>query len=454
MDDFTSYGTDGGNAARLLNGPYAEASAVTLQADPDPTAGGKFVLNGGNGGAVRRVLSSPQTVVGMAGRFWPINLSGETVFMSVSDTNNVLLCWVAFDASGYIKAYRSDTAGFVLLGTSANPVMIANAWQHMETKFVMDATSGSIQVRREGVTVLNVTGVRTTTDKVGALATIQNTVLYRDAGWPLVAVNHYVKDYIVWDGSSTVNNDFFGACQVYKLQPASDVARNWGTQQAAAPVANTPTTSTTGGTLAAGTYFYVVTAILSTGETVASNEVSITTTGTTSSNTITWTAPLGMTVTGYRVYRGTSTGAENVFYAPGNVLTFTDTNAASTGGTPPTDTGTGWNKINDLTPDDDTTFITAASPPPSPYQAALTQLPANVTSVRAVMTMHRSRKTDGGDGFLQASLLSGANTGLGANRAITTAYTYWSDMFDQDPSGVNWSKTLVNALNLKLNRTT
>lgn len=48
---------------------------------------------------------------------------------------------------------------------------------------------------------------------------------------------------------------------------------------------------------------------------------------------LTWPAVLG--ATGYRVYRGTVAGAENVFFAPGNVVTFTDTGGAGTAGAPP-----------------------------------------------------------------------------------------------------------------------
>src|SRR5215469_362250 len=48
----------------------------------------------------------------------------------------------------------------------------------------------------------------------------------------------------------------------------------------------TAVTSATGGTLAAGTYHYVVTALNASGETTVSNEVAVTTTGTTSSNTV------------------------------------------------------------------------------------------------------------------------------------------------------------------------
>ena len=101
----------------------------------------------------------------------------------------------------------------------------------------------------------------------------------------------------------------------------------------AAPVANAPTTSTTGGTLAAATYYYKLTALGASGETIGSNEVSITTAGATSSNTLTWAAIAG--ATGYKIYRGTAAGAESVYFAVGNVTTFTDVGAAGTAGTIP-----------------------------------------------------------------------------------------------------------------------
>ena len=100
-----------------------------------------------------------------------------------------------------------------------------------------------------------------------------------------------------------------------------------------APVQAALSTSTTGGTLAAATYFYKVTAVNGIGETIGSNEQSIITTGTTSSNTVSWSAVSG--ATGYRIYRGTATGAENTYYVVGAVTSFVDTGAASTAGTTP-----------------------------------------------------------------------------------------------------------------------
>lgn len=67
-----------------------------------------------------------------------------------------------------------------------------------------------------------------------------------------------------------------------------------------APTQTTPSTATSGGTLTAGTYRAVITAINSRGETIASNELSQVTTGSTSTITWKWNAVTGATA--YKVY--------------------------------------------------------------------------------------------------------------------------------------------------------
>lgn len=116
------------------------------------------------------------------------------------------------------------------------------------------------------------------------------------------------------------------------------VAFNGATTAVSAPVLNTVTTALTGGLLLANTYFYVVSATNALGVTGRSNELSVTTTGVTSSNTISWTK--SQDATGYRVYRGTAAGAENVYYVTGDVATYTDTGAAAVTGTPPSNNTT------------------------------------------------------------------------------------------------------------------
>lgn len=106
-----------------------------------------------------------------------------------------------------------------------------------------------------------------------------------------------------------------------------------------APTALLVTPLGTGGAIPAGTYFYKVTATMTNGETLGSNEVtSGALTGTTSSVTLNWTAPANQGATGYKVYRGTVIGQENKLVGvvtDGATTTFTDTNSGVTNATIP-----------------------------------------------------------------------------------------------------------------------
>lgn len=91
-------------------------------------------------------------------------------------------------------------------------------------------------------------------------------------------------------------------------------------------------TATTGGSLAAGTYYYQVSAVVARfGEISASTEVSQATTGSTSTVTLSFSTPSnlpdGASPVLYKVYRGTATGAETLV---GVVDAFDTTGAAVT----------------------------------------------------------------------------------------------------------------------------
>jgi hypothetical protein len=113
----------------------------------------------------------------------------------------------------------------------------------------------------------------------------------------------------------------------------------------AAPVQSAATTATTGGTLAAGTYKAVITAVNAQGETVASNEISATTTG--STGKITWNWATVANATGYKVYvtaLGGASGSETYLVTASGQATalyaWTGTPAQNpAGATPPTYNG-------------------------------------------------------------------------------------------------------------------
>lgn len=460
MDNFTVYGTDGGAASRMLNGVYAQA-VCALQADPDPTANGQFCLrlNGIGGTIVRKVLPTARTTVGVALRTWQTNLVSNTGQQSIiaqfSDVSNNIHLFVCPDPSGNLLVYRNDNGGAVQIAATATPVIIANAWQHVETKVVFDVAAGSIQIKVQGITVLNVSGIRTVSNIGGVVASCQNVTLRN-----VVSVDFYIKDFIIWDNTGAFNNDFMGSCQVLRINPDADVALNWtpvpgpngfnminGVTPAddvtyisafaplPAPI-NGVLSATAGGALAGATYFVRSTWVNSTGETLASVETSL---AVAANNVLNVAAPASppFGATGWNVYVSTTTGTET----------------RQNGGVPIA--------INTAWVEPTTGLVAGAALPggntttfPSPYKCSLQDLPSTVTSVRGVMPIQRSRKTDGGDGNIQQGLISGASTGLGANQPITTAYTYWWDIFDADPNGsIAWTRIAFNALNLQLNRT-
>jgi RHS repeat-associated protein len=108
-----------------------------------------------------------------------------------------------------------------------------------------------------------------------------------------------------------------------------------------APCAGAPpnfsgTASSTGGSLATGTYYYEVTAVSSGRESPVSSQINKAVTGPTGSVALTWTALPG--ATSYKIYRGTTSNGENTYYTS-TTNSFTDTGAAGTSGTPPAASG-------------------------------------------------------------------------------------------------------------------
>lgn len=143
-------------------------------------------------------------------------------------------------------------------------------------------------------------------------------------------------------GPSAPLGTFYNVDFVTQVPKAGDVFTCSDRLTPGAPTSLAKTTSSTGGALPAGTYYYKVTATLPNGETLPTSEVSATVTGTTSSVSLTWTAPTGNGATGYNVYRGTATGAENLLIAviiSGAQTSFIDTGGLTVSASPPTSSG-------------------------------------------------------------------------------------------------------------------
>lgn len=103
---------------------------------------------------------------------------------------------------------------------------------------------------------------------------------------------------------------------------------------------------------------------------------------------------------------------------------------------------------------DDTTYAIADDTPPAPMQFGMENLPPDVTSVRAVIPVIRARKIDGGDANLQTALISAGDFDNGADRPITTAFTYYYDVSELSPdTAAPWTPVEFDAMTTQVDRT-
>lgn len=127
------------------------------------------------------------------------------------------------------------------------------------------------------------------------------------------------------------------------------------------------------------------------------------------------------------------------------------------------DVSSGWSRtagssdygLLDETPPNDTGYIYAGIGLPAPSIMTLQDLPSDIVSIRGVLMLGRQRKSDGGDCKTQLSLSpNGTDWDNGADRAITTAFTYWGDWSELDPAtGFPWTPIDFNGATIKVDRT-
>lgn len=351
------YGTD---TALMLNGIWASLDGtagslrtVTLTNDPDPNIGsdGRVLRTFASGDVVSTVrarfaLPAPSKTEGIAVRAWLPSLPQNNITCPIiawqDGANQTMFC-IRILSNGAIEARTAVNGTGTQYGVTDGPVVVANAFNHIEVKAFSDAAAGTIEVRVNGVVKLNLTGLNTNGADIAQYwvgVHLQNaSTLTADCYW---------KDMVFWDASGDEGDDFQGSVAVHDLLPDADIDLNW-----------TPSSGSTGFDL---------------------------------------------------IDEG-----------------------------PPADTG----------------YIQAGDPPPDPAVFSLTDLPEDVTSVRALLPIVRAVKTDGGDCNIQVGLTpNNSNWDDGADRPITTAFTYWWDVSHLSPAtSAPWTPVEVNAAYVRLDRT-
>lgn len=136
---------------------------------------------------------------------------GRTLWTMLYNTTSQ--CRIDLVSSGKLKAY--NTSG-TLVATSTKSV-VPSIYHHFEVKVYFHATAGSIEVRVNGETWINVTGVNT----LGTAGGCNRIYQYfgSDDYW------QYWDDFYVMDNSGSYNNDFLGDTRIRKIALDADTAQ-------------------------------------------------------------------------------------------------------------------------------------------------------------------------------------------------------------------------------------
>jgi hypothetical protein len=225
-----SVGIYGANHTLLTQGLYAQ-STVTLVDDPDPNIGaaGKvanFFSGSEDDEVLRFILPGTRTTVGMGGRLFLANIPTETdrepPFHQYRNASNGNLVTIVVSTTGSIQVMRGTSSG-TLIAESAQDVIPAQSWRHIESEVFFSATDGTVKVWVEGQLVID-----------------EDTLNTSAAGLPCAQVawgneednvggetNVYMKDIFLRDDQGTVNNSQIGPCTVYYRPPSSDISSGW-----------------------------------------------------------------------------------------------------------------------------------------------------------------------------------------------------------------------------------
>lgn len=180
--------------------------------------------------------------------FGTSNQGGMETRLQPSDEDDVLIIGANFRASNgligdtastHIFGFRSDVGAtlHVSVGVSAAgelvirnggvtelarsaPVIIGDVWYHIEARCVLHDSTGEIQVRVDGVEVINETGLDT---KNGGTKTVFDTARWERSGLGGSAAHDY-DDVFVMNGVGPNNNNFLGPCRVTVLLPNGDAS--------------------------------------------------------------------------------------------------------------------------------------------------------------------------------------------------------------------------------------
>lgn len=238
------------DTAHMLDGVYANVGSSWSLSTANPCTGTKsfrlttgiFILDGGINAAMtaRRIFGVPLLSAGVAYHLYLPELP-PTDTGRVSECSEALQLMVFLDASGIpqvtlrcgtdgsVIAYRGCNATIsafsynneTLLARS-NPCITAKTYNHIEALVHCDVLGGAVEVRVNGVTVLNIAGVNTDFSGAAEVSQVLMGLFANETDNNIGAIDF--DDLHAWDTIGASPTDFVGNSAVIYRAPSADTA--------------------------------------------------------------------------------------------------------------------------------------------------------------------------------------------------------------------------------------
>ncbi|MBR0871197.1 hypothetical protein JQ633_12570 [Bradyrhizobium tropiciagri] len=409
------------------------------------------------------------------------NSQGAFVTLGETAGSQVTLQW-AYDGNFYVRA--GGTTG-TIIGTWPHG-MVKNLWAHYQVKVVINDTTGSVELRKDGNPTNNytLTGVNTRNGTANAYA---NKISIASSG------GMGLDDLFVNSASGAAPTSWPGQLRSMQLMPTADTAQKDFVPSAVTSVVGTNSTANTQ-SLNANTIYFQPSAVTAVGGTASkitaklnagftgkmkcalytdtsglpgtlvaqTSEVINPVTG---DNDFAFTSPPALvdgnsywiafwtdTAAVLNTASGGTTKAQALNYATasGNFPS-TVTTGSGVGGTSSVRLSiatANYSQVNDPQQNGDTDYVSgSAAGNVDLYDLA--DIPGTPTAIVAVITRALLKKSDAGSRTATTRLKSGGTFQDGATLTLTTSYQWQSQVLPVDPdTGSPWSVGAVNALQI------
>lgn len=196
-DGFDHYNT----AAQLARKWDTGSAGSTF---PAGRFGGNCLRTNGTNVATATLTAQQTRVIGWA---WQTDALGAGTVLTFLDAGSAQL-EVRITAGGLFTVTKNGS----VLGTSSATYVI-NTWYYMEFKCKIDPSTGTYELRQNGVSIISGSGANT---RNTANSTVNQVKLI--AG----VANQEYDDVYILNTSGSVNNDFLGECRILMNLPTGD----------------------------------------------------------------------------------------------------------------------------------------------------------------------------------------------------------------------------------------